>query len=102
MERVGPTGQPRGRSYAFCTTVVEAHENVGHCRFNRARELLRAVGLVQRGGEREHRNAGYAFIGELNVGARLTESSSVALDVAAAQAIAEVQARTKSEETGLV
>ena len=48
VERVVPAGHPRGRSCALCTTVVEAHENAGHCRSNRACELLHAVKLVQK------------------------------------------------------
>ena len=51
VERVVPTGYPRGRSYALCTTVVAARGNCGHYKSNRACELLRAVRLVLKGGK---------------------------------------------------
>ena len=65
--RVSPTGYARRRSYALCATIVAAHDYVRYCKLNRACKLLRAVRLVPIGGERQHRSAGYVFIGALNV-----------------------------------
>ena len=67
VQRVAPTGNPRVRSYALCTTVVAAQRNLGHGRYNRVCELLRVVRLIQRGGERQHRNEGCVRGRELDI-----------------------------------
>ena len=96
MERVVPPVHPRGRSCAARTTVVAAHENVGHCRFNRACELLRAVKFFPGGAERQHRNAGYVLVRELYIRNlyRVIEHGF------GCTTIAKVRARGKSEEKG--
>ena len=42
----GPNPVPTWVTVRHLYNVIGAHENAGHCRFNRACELLRAVGLV--------------------------------------------------------